>query len=51
MDPLIYLKKQTKTGMSDMILRDTTFAMIDNYNTRVYYDDYISCKTVDIPKK
>ncbi len=25
--------------------------MFDNYNTRVYYSDYIQCKTVDIPKK
>ena len=25
--------------------------MLDNFNTRVYYADYIKCETVDIPKK
>ncbi len=42
---------QTKQGMTDYVLSDTESAMLDNYNTRIYYDDYIKCETVDIPKK
>ncbi len=37
--------------MTDYVLSDTESAMLDNYNTRIYYDDYIKCETVDIPKK
>ncbi len=37
--------------MNDYVLSDTESAMLDNYNTRIYYDDYIKCETVDIPKK
>ncbi len=42
---------QTKDGMTEYIHSDTSFAMMDNYNTRIHYEDYISCKTVDIPKE
>ncbi len=37
--------------MTQLVLGDSTFAMLDNYNTRIYYDDYVSCRTVDIPKE
>ncbi len=41
---------QTKDGMTQMIHDDKSYAMLDNYHTRVFYQDYISCETVDIPK-
>ncbi len=42
---------KTKEGLTEWIQRDGKSAMLDNFNTRVYYADYIKCETVDIPKK
>ena len=37
--------------MAEMIIADPSFAMFDNFAARRYYDDYRSCRTVDIPTK
>ena len=41
---------QSKEGMTEWIHADKSYAMLDNYNSRIYYDDYVNCETVDIPK-
>ena len=44
------LSMQSKEGMTEWIHADKSYAMLDNYNSRIYYDDYVNCQTVDVPK-
>ncbi len=49
-EPYFDTYPKSKNDLISLMLNDKSFAMMDTYEERIYYDDYVSCQTINIPK-